>query len=472
MKDPTQEPEARDAGGAPGRRGPGRPPRVLVSVGDLNDPANWDVIVVENDAIDDETALRIAHERTGHGAALPSLDESDVSPVVVDLAEFERPDAFAAMDAFAPITDVPQRRRRRYVADSPDPGADDELLEGIGLPATVFAAPPLVSELIEPPPPVSEPIKTPPPVSEPVAAPEVVSDASEPDITPPDFAELIAAFTPAPEPIESTEAPAVIHDDLAGFPMAPHDVLDETPSEPRPSQELDFATVFGPVGGELPQSELELIGLAPRKPRVKAPARPQPPDDGSDGDVELYDDTGVAYAESDDDDDDFEIYDDTGMALLADGSNGSLGARRQARRERDRRRQKIVLITAAAAVMILVLSTRLLGGADRPQLVPTEDTSTTPSTRRVATTETTEPGTSTTQATEPATTAVGTPSTTLSTQRRTTTTLKKPQTTTTQKPAPTTAPPPPPTTAPTTTQKPTTTTAPPPTTEPPPSTVP
>ena len=95
MAPDTPEPEAPRPGSRKPEGDAPRPPRVLVEVGDLEDPAEWDVILVENQEIDDDTARRIAAQRAGRelpptkprlgprlpagpSVTLPSLDERDV----------------------------------------------------------------------------------------------------------------------------------------------------------------------------------------------------------------------------------------------------------------------------------------------------------------------------------------------------------------------------------------------------------
>src|SRR5687767_4909454 len=128
MTPDTPEPEAPRPGAPRPDGDQSLPPRVLVSVGDLEDPAEWDVILVENQEIDDATARRIAAERAGRNPAparprrgprapsgptvsLPSLDERDV----IQAFEADRDAEDAAGlgdDAFAPPEDpVPVRRR-------------------------------------------------------------------------------------------------------------------------------------------------------------------------------------------------------------------------------------------------------------------------------------------------------------------------------------------------------------------------
>jgi hypothetical protein len=134
MAPDTPEPEAprpgtpRSEGDAP------RPPRILVEVGDLEDPAEWDVILVENQEIDDETARQIAAQRAGRAkppskprlgprlpagpsVSLPSLDERDVIKAFETDREAEDAteidvDAFARPDDGTPL-------RPRQVAELP-----------------------------------------------------------------------------------------------------------------------------------------------------------------------------------------------------------------------------------------------------------------------------------------------------------------------------------------------------------------
>jgi hypothetical protein len=96
-----------------------RAPRILVSVGDLEDPADWDVIVVENDAIDDDTARKIASQRTGHQISLPSLDESDVMRALETDRDAEDVEGLSA-DAFGPPEGAAEPRRARGARVMPE----------------------------------------------------------------------------------------------------------------------------------------------------------------------------------------------------------------------------------------------------------------------------------------------------------------------------------------------------------------
>jgi hypothetical protein len=127
MTSDTPEPQPPDGSGAEAAPGsPPRAPRVLVSVDDFEDPAEWDVIVVENEAVDDETARRIARQRSAkerrpRAITLPSLDEQDVIKAFDTDRDAEAPDN-VSVEAFEPPEPLPVRRRP--VADIPLPVAD------------------------------------------------------------------------------------------------------------------------------------------------------------------------------------------------------------------------------------------------------------------------------------------------------------------------------------------------------------
>jgi hypothetical protein len=126
MTTDTPEPPPSDGPGAPTTPGtPAKAPRVLVSVDDFEDPADWDVIVVENEAVDDDTARRIARQRSGrraaHTVSLPSLDEHDVIKAFDTDRDAEGPEG-VGVDAFQPPEPVPVRRRP---SPSAPPAAED-----------------------------------------------------------------------------------------------------------------------------------------------------------------------------------------------------------------------------------------------------------------------------------------------------------------------------------------------------------
>lgn len=95
-----------------------RPPRVLISGDDTEDASEWEVVVVENEAIDDTQALEIARQR--HEAQrrerllnnLPSLDERDIAHALGlgKEGEAEAPDGIDS-DAFVLPGDTPPARR-------------------------------------------------------------------------------------------------------------------------------------------------------------------------------------------------------------------------------------------------------------------------------------------------------------------------------------------------------------------------
>ncbi|MDP1819449.1 MAG: hypothetical protein Q8K58_06075 [Acidimicrobiales bacterium] len=129
-----------------------RPPRILVSVEDLENPADWDVVVVENDAVDDATALRIARQRagrpvqTGTNLSLPSLDERDVARALETDHDAEDV-AGLSVDAFSPPALAQPPRRRVGAAVVPplleDDGFDDLARDiGAGSPPPAPAAVP------------------------------------------------------------------------------------------------------------------------------------------------------------------------------------------------------------------------------------------------------------------------------------------------------------------------------------------
>ena len=96
-----------------------------MSVGDFEDPAEWDVIVVENEAIDDDTARQIAQQRSGRRRSLPSLDERDIMQAFSDDPDRDAEDAEGLSDdAFAPPAGPAVRRR---MDPPPLPPAADEL---------------------------------------------------------------------------------------------------------------------------------------------------------------------------------------------------------------------------------------------------------------------------------------------------------------------------------------------------------
>jgi hypothetical protein len=103
-----------------------RTPRILVNVDDLEDPAEWDVIVVEDENVDDETARAIARQRHGpRRIALPSLDERDVQAAFeTDRGEGEDAETIG-VDAFGLPGDVPVRRPRPVADPIEDDGFPD-----------------------------------------------------------------------------------------------------------------------------------------------------------------------------------------------------------------------------------------------------------------------------------------------------------------------------------------------------------
>ena len=146
MTPDTPEPEAPRPGAPRPDGATPVPPRVLVSVGDLEDPAEWDVILVENQDIDDDTARRIAAERAGRPlpppspgrrlgppkpprrtVTLPSLDERDVIQAFETDREAEDADDIS-VDAFAPPEDAAQARRRPISTELPP---EHDAFEGI-----------------------------------------------------------------------------------------------------------------------------------------------------------------------------------------------------------------------------------------------------------------------------------------------------------------------------------------------------
>jgi hypothetical protein len=151
MAPDTPEPEAPRPGTPRSEGDSPRPPRILVEVGDLEDPAEWDVILVENQEIDDETARRIAAQRAGRAqpptkprlgprlpagpsVSLPSLDERDV--IQAFETDHEAEDATEIdVDAFARPDDGTPVRPRQVAelppehdafADHPEPGDEPD----------------------------------------------------------------------------------------------------------------------------------------------------------------------------------------------------------------------------------------------------------------------------------------------------------------------------------------------------------
>ena len=109
MTPDTPEPEPARAAGHPEPRGRGDPriPRVLVSVDDLENPGDWDVIVVEDATVDDETARNIARARAGKKVTLPSLDERDVIRAFDTDRDAEDVEGIS-VDAFGPPPRAPR----------------------------------------------------------------------------------------------------------------------------------------------------------------------------------------------------------------------------------------------------------------------------------------------------------------------------------------------------------------------------
>ena len=90
-----------------------KPPRVLISGDELEDASEWEVVVVENEAIDDQRALEIARQRHRQSLSnLPSLDERDINHALGIGAEgdAEDPDGIDS-DAFVLPGDTPPARR-------------------------------------------------------------------------------------------------------------------------------------------------------------------------------------------------------------------------------------------------------------------------------------------------------------------------------------------------------------------------
>ncbi|HEV8115761.1 MAG TPA: hypothetical protein VGP53_05940, partial [Acidimicrobiales bacterium] len=262
MEDPIQDPDARgDLDEGRPQRFPS-PPRVLVSVGDPDDPSQWDVVVVDNDAIDDDTALRIAQARTGQRASLPSLDEQDVFPGEAD-GDAEPSDAFSAADAFTPVPGAPALRRR-----FPDPDAaprvsalrrrlfdplprDDgpaEAIVGSGLVADDFAAPP---PLLDPE--AAEAADGPDPI-DPEGGVDAVETAAGSGLVADDFAApppLVGPEAAEPDVPDPIDPEAGVEADLAAFPAGADEVEADGYEGTRfAPDELDYASTFGPVGDE------------------------------------------------------------------------------------------------------------------------------------------------------------------------------------------------------------------------------
>jgi hypothetical protein len=127
MTPDTPEPGKHARRGKPptGRGQDPKAPRILVSVEDLEDPAEWDVIVVENDEVDDETARAIARQRHApRNLSLPSLDERDVQAALeTDRGEAEDAEGIG-VDAFA-LPDAKVRERRPVLPPIEDDGFPD-----------------------------------------------------------------------------------------------------------------------------------------------------------------------------------------------------------------------------------------------------------------------------------------------------------------------------------------------------------
>ncbi|MDQ2649034.1 MAG: hypothetical protein M3Z03_05730, partial [Actinomycetota bacterium] len=91
-----------------------KPPRVIVSGDEAEDASEWEVVVVENEAIDDERALEIARQRHQQQrlANLPSLDERDIAQAlgIGTEGEAEAADGIDS-DAFVLPDDTPPARR-------------------------------------------------------------------------------------------------------------------------------------------------------------------------------------------------------------------------------------------------------------------------------------------------------------------------------------------------------------------------
>lgn len=150
MRPTTPQPDDFDARQRARQGGLARPqpPRVIVSGDEAEDASEWEVVVVENEAIDDQRALEIARERHRQQrlANLPSLDERDIAQALGIGAEgeAEAPDGIDS-DAFVLPDDTPPARRIVGPAPLPvglifdgveEPGADeaaaadDDVIEG------------------------------------------------------------------------------------------------------------------------------------------------------------------------------------------------------------------------------------------------------------------------------------------------------------------------------------------------------
>jgi len=431
-----------------------RPPRVLVSVEDLEDPADWDVVVVENDAIDDATALQIARRRTGRpGTNLPSLDERDIARAFQTDFDAEDPEGLS-VDAFSPPAMArPARRRFPPPApiDLPDDGFDDLALD-LAAEAAANAdqgprpKPGVVAEV-----PVEEEPEVEPPADEavfdlidatvrrrpdtspdelllddgdeppepmaapPVAAPreEVGAEGAEDEVAaadpaPPTFDETvqIAADQVGPPPGEATTdedeadgelAPAFpafpdkapVSVDLWGreaddpdrpvpaltsvqleadaeeieeeieeevedallidssFPIGPDDIRGDGTGAAIDVASLDYASVFGPVQGALPEPDLAL-------PRTRRTATV--------GGDRIYGAHAVS-AGLGELDDEYEDDDDQIWPVPA--------------RRRRGKRELVTLGIAAGLVLAIGFGMQLLGRSDRPTLVASDETTTT-----------------------------------------------------------------------------------------------
>jgi hypothetical protein len=267
MAPDTPEPEA-PRPGSEGADGDKRPPRILVEVSDLHDPAEWDVILVENQDIDDDTARRIAAERAGRRPpppsrprgprapagptmSLPSLDEHDVMRAIDDDRDAEDVEDIDD-DAFARPDDGTPLRRRAVIDLPPDVGA--------------FADHP-------------EPGDEPEEAAEPEAVDEPEAEAAEPE------AEAEAPAVDAWAPAER-EAPALLDDpddDFYGIGAEAPEAPEPAPPEDAAAEGADHAAVVEPSVG----AEADAEAAAPDEHVVAAASDD---DAGPDGDHEPDDD--------------------------------------------------------------------------------------------------------------------------------------------------------------------------------------